>query len=153
MPADHRRVSLDRALGASGTARKSAVDILSDAAANASSLLAGDVVLKARSVSTEQFQSEILKAPSIFKPYVCLILIPGIVHMDLVATTTTDECGEFSTIFLRDCNNPDQPRSLLHLQMNFSPQLRANNIMLYQARIRKGSSGSFQPLTSTISRY
>lgn len=211
-------------------------------------------LMAARMLSGEQFRAEILKSPELFKPILCYIL-PGVVHMDLVATTTTDECGEFSTWFWRGCNNPDQPDlyfrarqpfpwigsiqvygptpvlchtywnyqcgtevtlvttspfartcspcpdedipekgvvvkrigwtllnkiygtsdtlvanatnrgmvhadaydrpfgGLLHLQMNFSPALRAANIKFYQARIRRGSSGAFQPLTSAISRY
>lgn len=223
----------------------------------AQSAAAGDVsraLFAARTLSGEQFRAEILKTPGLYKPLLCYIL-PGTVHMDLVATTTTDECGEFSTWFFRGCSNPDQPDlyfrarqpfpfigtiqvygptpvschtywnykcgtevtlitthplartcapcpdedipekgvvvkrigwtllnqiygassalaanatnlgmvsdapydrpfgGFLHLQMNFSPALRANNIMYYQARIRRGSSGAFQPLTTVVSRY
>jgi hypothetical protein len=215
---------------------------------------AAQAVMTARMVSGEQFRAEILRAPELYKPWFCLIY-PGKVKMDLVATATTDDCGEFSTWFWRGCNNPDQPDlyfkawqhvpwlgniqiygptpvschtrwnykcgsevtlvttsplartcspcpdedvpnmgltvkrigfrllnevygasdtlvanannlgmvhqggydrpfgGLLHLQMNFSPALRANNVRYYRARIRRVGAADFEPLNLAVSRY
>jgi hypothetical protein len=45
---------------------------------------------------------------SLVRPFLCLFF-PIFVTKRLVATATTDECGNFQTFFSRGCNNPDTP--------------------------------------------
>lgn len=62
----------------------------------------------AQSGNTQQFQRALIDHPIIVRPLLCWIY-PRLVTMQKVATTTTDDCGKFTTLFFRGCNNPDQP--------------------------------------------
>jgi hypothetical protein len=58
--------------------------------------------------SLATLRSTITGYPLLIKPILCWIY-PQIVTKQLVATTTTDDCGDFTAFFFRGCNNPDQP--------------------------------------------
>ncbi len=62
----------------------------------------------AESGSKLQFQNALIENAKLVKPILCW-LYPHWVTKQLVATTTTDECGHFQTIFYKGFNNPDQP--------------------------------------------
>lgn len=76
------------------------------------SLLAGEDLqnlrILAQTTNTEQFRQVLVNYGTITKSIICLF--PFIAaHMDLVATTTTAECGKFKAMFFRGCNNIDKP--------------------------------------------
>jgi hypothetical protein len=76
------------------------------------SLLAGEDLqnlrILAQTTNTEQFRQVLINYAPITKSILCLF--PWVTaHMDLVATTTTAECGKFKAMFYRGCNNTDKP--------------------------------------------
>ncbi|MGD6808193.1 MAG: hypothetical protein ACQCN3_00680 [Candidatus Bathyarchaeia archaeon] len=62
----------------------------------------------AQTTNTEQFKQVLINYGTITKSILCLFPFVT-VHMDLVATTTTAECGKFKAVFFRGCNNTDKP--------------------------------------------
>ncbi|MCW4024491.1 MAG: hypothetical protein NWF01_05580 [Candidatus Bathyarchaeota archaeon] len=76
------------------------------------SLLAGEDMqnlrILAQTTNNEQFKQVLIKYATITKSILCLFPYIG-AHMDLVATTTTAECGKFKAMFFRGCNNIDKP--------------------------------------------
>lgn len=62
----------------------------------------------ARSTNTAQFRQVLVDNAALVRHVICLLPF-GTIHMDLVATAKTDECGKFKTIFFRGCNNQDTP--------------------------------------------
>ena len=69
---------------------------------------ADELKIAARIGSTQQLQRAMIEFPLIIRPLLCWYF-PKYVTMQLIKTTTTDECGKFSTLFFRGCNNSDQP--------------------------------------------
>ena len=76
-----------------------------DASASSSSI--SDLQFIARSANDDLFRSALLKNLDFVRPIICLFY-PFVVKQ-LVATATTDDCGKFTAIFFRGCNNPDTP--------------------------------------------
>ncbi len=62
----------------------------------------------AQTGSKLQFQNALIENAILIRPLLCW-LYPKWVTMQLVATTHTDECGHFQTIFYKGFNNPDTP--------------------------------------------
>ncbi len=58
--------------------------------------------------TTEQFRKALIDQASIVKYVLCWLPF-GLIHMDLVATTKTAECGKFKALFFRGCKNVDTP--------------------------------------------
>lgn len=75
------------------------------------SAMSGDIQtlgVLARSTNTAQFRQALLEHAAIVRHILCLVPF-GTIHMDLVATAKTDDCGKFKALFFRGCNNPDTP--------------------------------------------
>lgn len=72
--------------------------------------LAGATQLRfvAQSGSKLQFQNALIAQAALVRPLLCW-LYPKYVTKQLVATTQTDDCGHFQTIFYKGFNNPDKP--------------------------------------------
>ncbi|MCE3253999.1 MAG: hypothetical protein K0Q67_3019 [Cellvibrio sp.] len=62
----------------------------------------------AQTGSKLQFQNALIDNAILIRPLLCW-LYPRFVTKQLVATTHTDECGHFQTIFYKGFNNPDTP--------------------------------------------
>ncbi|RYY76637.1 MAG: hypothetical protein EOO52_03790 [Gammaproteobacteria bacterium] len=62
----------------------------------------------AQTGSTLQFKNALINNALIIRPLLCLFY-PRFVTKQLVATTHTDECGHFQTIFYKGFNHPDTP--------------------------------------------
>jgi hypothetical protein len=62
----------------------------------------------AQTGSKLQFQNALIDNAILIRPLLCW-LYPRFVTKQLVATTHTDECGHFQTIFYKGFNNPDAP--------------------------------------------
>jgi len=62
----------------------------------------------ALTTTTDQFRQILIKYPLLVKYIICWFPYVG-VHMDLVATAKTAECGRFKAMFFRGCMNPDTP--------------------------------------------
>ena len=62
----------------------------------------------ARTASDLEFRRVLLDHQLPIRPIFCLFY-PHFFSLQLVATTTTDDCGHFHTLFFRGCNNPDTP--------------------------------------------
>lgn len=77
----------------------------------------------ARTASRLQLEAALVKYPDFIRPILCL-LFPRLVTMQLVATATTDDCGEFRTLFFNGCNNPDTPDLYFKAYRQFLPWLR-----------------------------
>jgi hypothetical protein len=79
---------------------------------SAKSLLAGEDLQKlrilAQTTNTEQFRQVLINYGTIAKYIICLFPF-ATAHMDLVATTTTAECGKFKAMFYQGCKNTDTP--------------------------------------------
>ncbi len=67
-----------------------------------------ELQFKAKTATTHQFRNTLVNNTKLIKPLICL-LPWGTVKMDLVATTKTDACGKFKTLFFKGCNNTDVP--------------------------------------------
>jgi hypothetical protein len=67
-----------------------------------------DLQLLARITNTFEFRRSLLDHAALVRPILCHFF-PITVTMSQVATTTTDECGHFQTLFFRGCQSPDTP--------------------------------------------
>ena len=88
------------------------------------SLLAGEDLQKlrilAQTTNTEQFRQVLINYGTIVKYIICLFPF-ATAHMDLVATTTTAECGKFKAMFFRGCNNVDKPDLYFKVKQKIFP--------------------------------
>jgi len=80
-----------------------------DAAMALASNRAGEAVrLAAMTASDLQFKQALVANELAIRPILCA-LFWRFFTMQLVATTSTDDCGHFSTWFFNGCGNPDKP--------------------------------------------
>lgn len=81
-----------------------------DASADSFKELSGATQLRfiAQTGGKLQFQNALIDNALLVRPLLCW-LYPKLVTKQLVATTHTDECGHFQTIFYKGFNNPDTP--------------------------------------------
>jgi hypothetical protein len=77
---------------------------LEDAAAAVRALAGSSAVAQAASQGAAAFRNALLGNEELVRPIFCLFF-PWLVTKELVATTTTDECGHFSAIFWRGCSS------------------------------------------------
>jgi hypothetical protein len=64
--------------------------------------------LKAKTQSNFEFRQTLLEKPKLILPFLCLYF-PHLVKMQKLTEAVTDECGKFSAVFFRGCNNTDKP--------------------------------------------
>jgi hypothetical protein len=62
----------------------------------------------ANSTNTTQFRQVLVDQAALVKHIICLLPY-GTIHMDLVTTANTDQCGKFKALFFHGCYNPDTP--------------------------------------------
>lgn len=62
----------------------------------------------ALTATTDQFRQVLVNYQPLVRYVICWLRFVG-VHMDLVATAKTAECGKFKAVFFRGCINPDTP--------------------------------------------
>jgi hypothetical protein len=80
-----------------------------DAATALASNRSGDALrLSAMTASDLQFKQALVAHEVLVRPIFCA-LYWRFFTMQLVATTTTDDCGHFRTTFFNGCKNPDKP--------------------------------------------
>lgn len=79
-----------------------------------------DLRLAAQTASLPQFRDALVRAPDLSRFLICRYF-PGGVSKQLVATATTDDCGEFRAVFFRGCANPDQPDLYFKAKRSFGP--------------------------------
>ena len=72
----------------------------------------------ARMASDLEFRRVLLDHQLLIRPIFCLFY-PHFFSMQLVATTKTDDCGHFHTLFFRGCNNPDTPDLYFKVKQRF----------------------------------
>ncbi|MBK6468586.1 MAG: hypothetical protein IPF96_18425 [Rhodobacter sp.] len=82
-----------------------------------------DLRLAAQTASLPQFRDALVRAPDLSRFLICRYF-PGGVSKQLVATATTDDCGEFRAVFFRGCANPDQPDLYFKAKRSFRPRYR-----------------------------
>ncbi|MFN8574273.1 MAG: hypothetical protein U0132_19640 [Gemmatimonadaceae bacterium] len=93
------------------------------AASTASLSVPSELQSAALSGSRLQLEAAIIRYPDFIRPILCWFF-PRFVTMQLVATTTTDDCGKFHTIFSNGCNNPDTPDLYFKAYRKLFPWLR-----------------------------
>jgi hypothetical protein len=95
-----------------------------DASTNLPSIVADDsfqtLRVLAHSTSTEQFRKALVDHASLVKYVLCWLPF-GTIHMDLVATAKTAECGKFKALFFRGCKNPDIPDLYFKVKQKIFP--------------------------------
>jgi hypothetical protein len=74
-------------------------------------------IKSAANISLSTFKSTLLLHPELVRPLLCWIWPPA-VNMQLVATTTTDDCGRFRATFYRGCSS-DTPDLYFKAYRNF----------------------------------
>jgi hypothetical protein len=62
----------------------------------------------AANASDLQFRQSLIDNATLVRPLLCLVL-PNTITMNLITTTTTDDCGHFRTLIVKNYSNPDQP--------------------------------------------
>ncbi len=67
-----------------------------------------ELKIAAQAESDLQLRQTLVRFPEFTRLALCQVHPFGLT-MDLVATATTDECGNFQAVFFRGCNNPDTP--------------------------------------------
>ena len=72
----------------------------------------------ARAASDLDFRRALLDHVELIRPIFCLFY-PHFFTMRLVATTKTDDCGHFHTLFFNGCNNPDTPDLYFKVKQRF----------------------------------
>lgn len=75
--------------------------------ASASATSITDLQFIAKTANDDLFRASLLKYTDFIRPIICLFY--PIVTKQLITNTTTDDCGKFTAIFSRGCNNPDTP--------------------------------------------
>lgn len=64
--------------------------------------------IEARTQNNFEFRQTLLAKPKLILPFLCYYF-PRLVTMQKLAEATTDDCGHFTAVFYRGCNNSDKP--------------------------------------------
>ncbi len=79
-----------------------------------------EIRVAAETASAAQFRDALVRAPDFSRFLICRYF-PGGVSKTLIATATTDDCGEFRAVFFRGCVNPDTPDLYFVAKRSFGP--------------------------------
>jgi hypothetical protein len=64
--------------------------------------------VEARTQNNFEFRQTLLAKPKLILPFLCYYF-PRLVQMQKLTEAKTDNCGKFTAVFYRGCNNTDQP--------------------------------------------
>ncbi|HZA66399.1 MAG TPA: hypothetical protein VE592_05585 [Geminicoccaceae bacterium] len=111
--------SLQRQLSTAVTTRLAAERPRAEAAAALADVASASALqFAARTASDLEFRRVLLDHEQLIRPIFCLFY-PYFFSLQLVATTKTDDCGHFHTLFFRGCNNPDTPDLYFKVKQRF----------------------------------
>ncbi|MDU8911607.1 hypothetical protein [Aestuariicoccus sp. MJ-SS9] len=89
-------------------------------AGNAPASVPAELKIAAQVATLPQFRDALVRAPDLSRFLICRYFPAG-VSKQLVATATTDECGNFHAVFFRGCKNPDAPDLYFKAKRHFGP--------------------------------
>lgn len=67
-----------------------------------------ELIISAKIQSKFEFRQTLIQHPRLVVPFLC-IYFPRLVRMTKLTETTTNNCGNFTAVFFRGCNNTDKP--------------------------------------------
>jgi len=106
---DFAAAAVRSSFGRSSDASAAQYSLVSAASAASDTIdIPDDVRTTALRAGTHELRQLLVDRADLIRPILCRYF-PWLVRMDLIGTTTTNECGHFQRLIFRGCNNSDQP--------------------------------------------